>query len=423
MQDNLLDYLINNSDEYTAKHIYLIKYELGGLTSHFGEHFSSPREGVKINKLRDNLVVDCLEFCAIKFFKKKQSLNQKKVLSSSVSHWNKHYEEMGYNVERPPWNLSRDFQINCSLKLYLLTKKIKRKLQSENFNYLTSLEFFSIIDEFEILLKEYCINNSYDALIVEQYNGFFHKLITKIFKDLNKPVIFWHHGGIPANYDVSHQSRADYFVLMGQRQVDDYIKVGYSPSKFLIAGHPLYNKPISYLKFDFKEVLIITKAVAGYSPLEKSNTDHRSNSLMYLSSLMKVLLKFGVRKVYLRPHPSESYEWYSKFINNKFYVKSKKKLTDSLKTATLVIGPISTTIIDSMHHGVNYVVYEPLVNKRTILGHLVTPPIEGKDPRFPIAHSEDQLEDILLKKKKISTDFYKDLVKTPRDISFLSKII
>lgn len=423
MESNLLDYLIKKSDEYTAKHLFLIKYELGGLTSHFGEHFSSPKEGNKINKLKDNLIVDYLEFFAIKFLRTNQYSNQKKVLSSASSSWNNHFEELGYQVGRPPWNLRRDFQINCSLKLYLLTKKIKRKFQKENFNYLVSKDFFLLIDDFELLLKEYCLNNSYDALIVEQYNGFFNKLLTKIFRELKKPVIFWHHGGIPANYDVSHQKRADYFVLMGQRQVDDYIKVGYSPSKFFVAGHPIYNKAIDFLKFDFKEVLIITKAVQGYSPLETSSLCHRSNSVMYLSSLKRVLLKYGVKKVYLRPHPSESFEWYSKFTDNEFYLKSKINLTDSLKTATLVIGPISTTIIDSLYHGVNYVVYEPLVNNRTILGNVVTPPLDGKEPKFPVAHSEEQLEDILNNKRKISTEFYKELVKTPRDITFLKNII
>ena len=423
MESNLLDYLIKNSDDYTALHIDLIKYELGGLTSHFGEHFSSPKEGNKNNWLTDNLFRDYLEFFAIKLFKKKPILNQKKVLSSAYSSWNEHFKKIGYNVERPPWNLRRDFQINCSLKLYLLSKKIIRKFKKENFNYLISNNFFLIIDEFEVLLKEYCLNNSYDALILEQYNGFFHKLLTKIFRELKKPVIFWHHGGIPANYDVSHQKRADFFVLMGQRQVDDYIKAGYSRSKFLVAGHPIYNKAIDFLKFEFKEVLVITKAVEGYSPLETSNLDHRSNSLMYLRSVEKVLRKFGVKTAYLRPHPSESYEWYSKFIDNEFYIKCKTNLNDSLKKSTLVIGPISTAIIDSMYHGVNYVVYEPLVNNLTILGHLVTPPLDGKDPRFPVAHSEKQLEDILNCKKKISIDFYTDLVKTPRDISFLKNII
>jgi len=423
MESNLLDYLIKNSDKYTARHLNLIKYELGGLTSHFGDHFSSPIEGGRKNLLRDNLIVDYIEFFAIKLFKNKQDFNKKKVLSSATSLWNNHFKDMGFHVERPPWNIRRDFQIECSLKLYLLTKKIKRKLKRNNFNYLISKDFFLIIDEYKDLLKKYCLKNSYDALIIEQYNGFFHKLISEIFNELNKPIIFWHHGGIPANYDVNHQNRADYFVLMGQRQVDDYIKVGYSPSKFLVAGHPEYNEAISSLKFDFDEVLIITKAIAGYNPLENSNLQHRSNSLLYLKSLKRVLQKLGVDNVFLRPHPSESFDWYSKFIDTKFFKKSKPVLKDCLNTATLVIGPISTTIIDSLYNGVNYVVYEPIIDNHTILGNLLTPPLDGKDSRFPVAHCEKKLEHILTKKNKICKSFYLELVKTPRDISFLKKII
>ena len=210
---------------------------------------------------------------------------------------------------------------------------------------------------------------------------------------------------------------------MGKRQVDDYIKVGYSPSKFFAAGHPVYNKSISFLKFNLKNILIITKAVAGYCPLEKSTLQHRSQSILYLKSIEKVLKSMGVKKAFLRPHPSESFLWYSKYVDTKFFKKSKSSLKSSLKRASLVIGPISTTIIDSLYNGVNYVVYEPIVNKKTIIGGLLTPPLDGKDPRFPVAHSESQLENILINNKKISADFYTDLVKTPRDISFLKKII
>lgn len=425
MESNLLDYLIKNSDEYTSDHIELIKYELGGLTSHFGEHFTSPKEGKKRNKLKDNLLRDYLEFFATKFFKKKQPLEgRKKVLSSAATLWNVNIRESGdYIVERPPWDFRRDFQIDCSLKIYLLTKKIKRKFQDSNFNYLISKEFFLLIDDFYLLLKDFCKTNSYDALILLQYNGFFEKLITRIFRELNKPVIFWHHGGIPANYDVEHQKRADYFVIMGQRQVDDFIKMGYSPSKFLISGHPIYNKLPKFFEFGFDSILIITKAVEGYSPLETSSLDDRGNSLMYLESIKNILQKIGVNKAYLRPHPSESYSWYEKFVDTSFYVKDELNLENSLKRATLVIGPISTTIIDSMYNEVNYVVYEPLVNDLTILGHMLTPPLDGKDKRFPVAHSEEELEDILINKKKIALEIYGEFSKTPRDIDFLSKII
>ena len=222
MESTLLDYLIKNSDEYTSNHIDLIKYELGGHTSHFGEHFASPKEGRKGNKFTDNLLRDYLEFFATKFLKKKQYLaGKKKILSNAASLWNHNIKESGnYFVERPPWDFRKDFQIDCSLKLYLIIKKIKRKFQDSDFNYLVNKEFFLLIDDFFLLLKDFCKTNSYDALILLQYNGFFEKAITRVFRELNKPVIFWHHGGIPANYNVEHQKRADYFILMGQRQVE-----------------------------------------------------------------------------------------------------------------------------------------------------------------------------------------------------------
>lgn len=424
MESNYLDYLIKNSDKYTSHHIELIKYELGSIMSHFGEHFIAPKEGQKKDRIENNILRDYLEYFATKFAKQKYSTdNKKRVLSSAASAWNTNIRECGYYVERPPWDFRRDFQIDCSLKLYMLTKKIKRKLQNSDFNYLISKDFFLIVDRYYSLLKEYCSSKSYDALVLLQYNGFFEKVITKIFRELNKPVIFWHHGGIPANYDLEHQKRADYFIIMGQRQVNDFIKVGYDPTKFLVSGHPIYNSTPEFFKFKLDQVLVITKAVEGYSPLETSNLDHRGNSLMYLASVQKVLQKLGVEKAILRPHPSENYNWYKKFIDNSFYCQDKLDLTSSLKRATLVVGPISTTIIDSLYHGVNYVVYEPVINNLTILGHQVTPPLDGKDPNFPVAHSEKQLEEIITEERKIAIEVYNEFSKTPRDISFLSNII
>ena len=431
MESNLLDYLIKNSDEYTSKYIYLLKYELGCKTSHFGEHFASPIEGKKINKLKDNILIDYLEFVATKFLKKKyQVIGKKKILSNAASFWNNHIRDKGYYIERPPWNFRRDLQIDCTLELYLLTKKINRKLQNCNFNYLISKDFFLLIDNYFILMRNFCKSNSYDALILLQYNGFFEKVVTEIFRELDKPVIFWHHGGIPSNYDVSHQKRADFFVLMGQRQIDDYIKMGYNSVKFLVSGHPMYNKSPDFFKFELDNILIITKAGSGYSPLETSSLEHRSDSLTYLQSVKKVLQKIGVKKVYLRAHPGENYNWYKKYIDTDFYVKDKLVLTDSLNKATLVVGPISSTIIDSLYHGVNYVVYEPVINNvnsvkhgLTILGLPVTPPLDGKDSRFPVAHSEKELEKILRNKKKIDLEIYNEFCQTPRDISFLKKII
>ena len=82
----------------------------------------------------------------------------------------------------------------------------------------------------------------------------------------------------------------------------------------------------------------------------------------------------------------------------------------------MVVGPISTMIIDSLHHGVNYVVYEPVINDvksvthgLTITGNPVTPPLDGKDSRFPVAHSEQELEKISRNEEKMALEIYNEL--------------
>lgn len=423
MEKHFLNYLINNSDNYSSERIRLLKYELGGKVSHYGDHFTRSKK--KHNWLKfDNVLKDLVEFCFIQIFKKRLKITyKKKILSTAVSNWDRNIRQLHFCVENPPWAVRRDLQVGFSLKLYLLTQKIKRHLRYSNFNYLISSGFFKIIDTYYIHLKNYCETSSYDALIICQYNGLFEKMATKIFRELNKPVFFWHHGGLPANYNKKHQERADYFILMGQRQVDDYVKMGYDSSKFRVSGHPVYNKTPDYLSFELNRVLVITKPVSGYSALETISPEHRENSLTYLYSVQKILERQGVKHAIFRPHPSENHEWYNKFIDTNFYTEDTLDLEKSIKHATLVVGPISTIIIDTLYHGVNYVVYEPIINNMTIQGHLITPPLDGSDPKFPVAHSEKDLESILIEKKKISIDYYGKLVKTPREIEFLKDLI
>jgi hypothetical protein len=423
MERHFLDNLINNSNSYRADKIELLKYELGSLIHHYGDHFSGSKEQKKWI-IFDNIIRDIVEYSFIRLFNKHPSLScKKRILSSAVSNWNDNIRKSNFCVENPPWAVRRDLKIGFSLKLYLMSKNITRKLRYSNFNYLISDEFFKIIDNYYLIFKIFCETNSYDALIISQYNSFFEKIAINIFKGLNKPVLFWHHGGIPANYNKEHQERADYFILMGEKQINDYVKMGYDQSKFIAAGHPIYNeKPVNF-KFGVSNILVITKAVAGYNPLETLSSEHRENSLLYLYSVQRVLEKHGVKKVVLRCHPSENHEWYSKYIDTSFFIVDTKELSSSINDSTLVIGPISTTIIDSLYHGVNYVVYEPIINNKTIIGTSVTPPLDGTDFRFPVAHSEDELEKFLLERKTIDISFYGELVKTPRDISFLDKLI
>jgi hypothetical protein len=420
IKTNLLDYLIEHSDTYTSNYIELMRTVLGTKIHHYGENFINPDENRK--KKVNNVIRSYAEFLATKLFGKTEK-NKRKILSSTDSIWNKHINDLGFDVQSPPWNLRRDFKMECSCELYLLVKKIKFHFENSPFNYLISNTFLALLDKYCILFKDFCISNSYEALIVSQYNGFFERVAINIFKELDKPTIYWHHGGIPSLYDCSFDNRTDYIILFGQKQVDAYIKMGYNSSIILASGHPIYNIQPKYLKFELDKILVLNKNPSGCDPLEKTHLENRGNSIMYLYSVQKVLQFFGVKQVTLRIHPSGNYNWYKKHIDNLFFKEDKLNLVQSLKKATLVIGPTSTTLIDALYHCVNYVVYEPTINNLTVMGRPVTPPLDGLDKRIPIARSEDELTKIIQEKKYISTDVYGEFVKTPMDISFLTKII
>ncbi len=418
---NLVNYLIKNGDEETSRAISLIKYELNCSLTYYGSHFKTPKESLERKYF--GLTKATIKYLLINLYKRKRKNKQKNILSSAHGQWNNHFSDLGFNVYSPPWHISSKSRCNISIRLYLITKRIQKKLDNSQFNYLISKEFINLINEYYTVLKNECVLNSYDALILRSYNSFFEKVSTKIFRELGKPVIFWHHGGVPANYDTSHQDRADYFVLMGKKQVDHFIKMGYEKSKFLVSGHPFYNKVPSHLKFNLSNILVITKAPAGASPLESEIHDSRGNAIMYLYSIQRVLKSFGIQSARVRPHPSENYSWYKKMIDTSFYIMDNEELKNSLKNSTLVIGPISTVIIDSLYHGINYVLYEPIIDNGTILGNPITPPLDGKDKNFPTAHTEEMLMKIIKYKRRASKDLYGEFVETPRDISFLKDLI
>jgi hypothetical protein len=417
---NLIDYLIQNREDTTAKHIDLIKYHIGKSIYFFGNHFKYPIEGKRKSKF---LLKDYAEYLAIKIFHKKNKNKKKKILSSAYSNWNQHLEALGFDVYRPTWNLRRDFKIEANLELYLLTKKIKYCFNNKNFNYLIGAEFRELTNKFYRVFKINCITNNYAALFVPQDVDFFDKIAIEIFKELGKPSFFLHHGGIPNIYDGVMDNRTDYSIQWGQKQVDAYVQMGFDRSKFLISGHPSYNKSPASLRFELDQILVLTKSLSGVWPLEQPHLENRGNAIMYLYSIQKILQKLGVKGATLKVHPSENYDWYRKFIDNSFYREDKFDISQSLNNATLVIGPTSTAIIDSLFHCVNYVIYEPLINDKNILGWPATPPLDGSDPRIPIARSEIDLELILVEKKKVGIDVYKEFVKTPMDISFLTELI
>tara|TARA_B100001758_G_C18406192_1_gene612279 strand:- start:746 stop:2017 length:1272 start_codon:yes stop_codon:yes gene_type:complete len=419
---NIIDKLISSENLFKSKYIELMKYELLCNLYHNGEQFSNP---IVVKNKPQNFTLDNAYYLIIKIFNlKRNSNNSSKILSSANTTWNNEIQKLGYNTVRPPWSLSNDLKIETDYEIFLLYRKIKHCFKYKSFNFLVTDQFISLLHKFYIKYSKFCVNQNYSGLVLLEYNSFFSKIALLIFKELSKPTFFLHHGGIPTMYEKKIQDRCDYFIMWGKKQVEAYVSMGYNKKKFFVSGHPSYSSFPKKLKFDLDNILVINKSLMGAHPMEKPHQEDKGNAIMYLNILQNVLKKVGVKNVTLKVHPSENINWYYNYIDNSFFKKPNSvDINHCLRSSTLVIGPASTVIIDTIFSGLNYVVFEPNYNNKTILGWDINPPIDGKDSRIPVAFNENELFDILTKKIKIDVDVLEEFVQQPLDISFFKEII
>ncbi|NQU35301.1 MAG: hypothetical protein HQ521_18905, partial [Bacteroidetes bacterium] len=344
-------------------------------------------------------------------------------LSATYNNFDELSDKNNLRFHRIPSSLKRGRSTFGGSKIYWLTVKITFLFEYKNFNYLISSDFIELIKKYYTLLLKDTKLKSYKLLLVPNDTDFFSRIFIKIFRELNRPTILVSHGGMPTLYDKFLDNRTDFIFMRNAKEVESYIKMGYDPKKFFITGHPFYKVLPKAFRFNFDDVLIITKSVNGVCPLDQPHLEDRGNIIMFLYAIQNSLIKLGISKVRLRPHPSENADWYLSFVDRKFFHIDNESLTDSLKKSTLVIGPTSTVIIDAMAHAVNYTIFEPTINGKLLTGFPVTPPLDGSDPRIPIARNEEELLAILQNRQCIDISVYKEFADPNFDISFIKEIL
>lgn len=232
--------------------------------------------------------------------------------------------------------------------------------------------------------------------------------------------------GLPGIYNSIDYNRTDYLVVWGESIKNNFVKVGFDPDKIIVNGHPKYNilKLNHSLRFNLENILIITKSPNGSQFSESVILGDRSNLIFYLLSIKKVLEKLGVKSVRLRPHPGENIDWYYKYIDKNFFTRDYQNLGTSLKYSTLVIGGTSTTFLEALIEGINYVVYEPsFENNKLIDGFFPVAPFDGSDKKVPVAKSEDELDEILVKKKFVDVTVLGDYISNEFNTDVILKLI
>jgi hypothetical protein len=113
-----------------------------------------------------------------------------------------------------------------------------------------------------------------------------------------------------------------------------------------------------------------------------------------------------------------------KFINKEFFIPDTRPLKKTLEDSTLVIGTLSTIVVEALYYGVNYILYDPLDdNGRNVYNHVSAPPFDGTDSYLAVANSMEELADLLRNRACTDIKFFDEYIKTPFDISFMKNLV
>jgi len=206
--------------------------------------------------------------------------------------------------------------------------------------------------------------------------------------------------------------------VWGEGIKEQYLKVGVSPEKIIVTGHPTYSTIVfpEAKKHSLSAPLVLTSSVCGAPSIsDKYILSDRGKCVNFAWSVEKALKNAGAKKAVLRLHPSENPKWYRDYINTDFYKIDTLNLNDSLKQASMVIGPTSTVSMDAGIHGIPYFVFEPPMK----FAYSLVPPFDGSEPSFPVAFSTDSLIANIAKGKCIHPEGYKKYIAPEFNISVL----
>ena len=417
----LLDFLEKNSN-LDSKKLEILKYELDTRIYYYGEQFKNPYENKK-KKLYEVLLKYLKSaYVLLKIFQNKKVDNNKKaILSSAYFTVNDELSKLGFEVYSPSWHLKKDGNVIPDLSFFTSSQKILATVNSSNFRDLINLNFISQIDEFEKKVAKSFQKNKIKALIVSNDMTFIDRILIDVCKKIKIPTFIFQHG-LPARYNLIDDNRTDYLIVWGEKLKENHIKTGFNKNKIIVSGHPYYKlKRESPLNFSLDNILVLTKSMNGGQHSDKVRSYDRSNSILYLFSIEKVLRSFGVLSVRLRLHPGENHEWYYQYINKEFFILDELNLEKSINISTLLVGPTSTVFLESIYYRRNYLVYEPIVDGVDLFN--LIPPFDGSDNKVPVAKNDLELSQLIKDKIIVDSSILSDYIRTPFDLEIMKKLL
>jgi hypothetical protein len=200
-------------------------------------------------------------------------------------------------------------------------------------------------------------------------------------------------------------TKTDYIATWSEHIKYGYIERGFEAQKVINIGHYNYGQnTVNEIRVNgIKNVLVLTKALTGATSSDEVILEDKFLALDYIHEIV-VLLKSLSIDVVLRCHPSENILWYRDHLNREDIKYSSENLSTLLGNADLVIGPISTVILDSLNAGVPYLLHEPIINGKDIFGYELPYPLNGGVIEIPVSKNIDELRDCFYKSKFLTNE-------------------
>ena len=425
MKSNLASDYLNEGGTFEKQFYEYIRPESEIRLFHGGEAIQARYNPPKYELVKQLKASAREAYISIKLIKDELYLAQKllsgtkkNIISSGYFSIDKEFERMGYQAFVAPWAYNRKSKgrLFPSYRLFKAINDYDRKIKNTQFYELVSPKTHSVISELKEIFASIYKNSNMAAFICSSSYPVNDRLSIDVMNEIGRRSFLYQHG-LPGIYEghMKYYDETYDLIVWGQAFKDKYVSLGMNPNMIHVGGHSWYkNLEFNKLKFDLNDVLVISKTALGIRVDSSDKMGDNSASLLYLLSIQKVLKKLGVKRVRVRPHPSESKDWYSKLLDPDFFSIDNNDLVTSFGKSTLVIGPTSSTFIDATYYGVNYLVYEPTLGlNKDLFENPIVMPFDGTDDRIVVAYSEEELFDIIKEKRTHDLSFWPDYVQTP----------
>ncbi|MFX0556542.1 hypothetical protein ACOCEA_07070 [Maribacter sp. CXY002] len=410
MDQYLIKYLVENSDNpLSKKYIDFFKAELDWhlyiSETHIAKSYHRNAEiPIKDRSKRFYQYVTALFLNhGIKQSNKLNILSTLKLSQQQTSF----LSDLGFDSYSPIWHPLRKNKIYGDYKTLKWHKNIQHRIRTADFHTFLKSEFHQELEIFQEHLITQYQRQDFKALLLYTDQYFYSKYAIDIFKKLNRPSFVFSHG-MPGGYTLAVDNRADYLMVWSEKIKANYINAGFDADKVKVVGNPHYKNIEKHkvLRSDLSDILIIPVSSVTWHQHAYDNivTNDSSLVVLYLYKVQAVLQKLGVKKARYRTHPSLNKGWVHPMVDQDFYSMDTEPLITSLSRSSLVIGAVSTVLLESIMNGVNYIGFDPKKESGlNFAGYTSAPPFDGSDEKLILTDNEEDLEAAL--KANAITDY------------------